>query len=283
MDFVLTAILQGLGFSGLAAGIYLSLRVFQLPDITTDGSYTLGGVITALFLTAGMPVVPATLLAMCGGAVAGMCTGSIYTKLKVNPLLAGILVMTALYSVNLLVMGRPNLPLSSISLNDTSPLSKQLIYEFLIAALLVALMHRFLRTDYGIGMRATGSSETMARSLGINTDTVKIAGLALANALTALSGSLITQYQGFADINMGIGIVITGLASVMIGETLFRGLVKRNILFHLIAVVCGAVLFRLAIAAALAGGLDPNYLRLVTALIVLIIVASGSIGKKATT
>jgi putative ABC transport system permease protein len=287
MDFILTAIIQGLGFSGLGLGIYLSLRVFNIPDITTDGSYTLGGAVTAVLLTSGMHPVICTLLAMLAGAMAGTCTGVIYTRLRVNPLLAGILVMTALYSINLVVMGRSNIPLigtlTGISLIDTLPPTRQFTYLLLIALALLFLLNRFLRSDFGIAMRATGNSESMARSMSVNTHSMKVVGLALANALTALSGSLITQYQGYADINMGIGIVITGLASVMVGETLFRPLIKKKISFHLFAIVAGAILFRLSIAAALSAGLDPNYLRLITALLVLIIVAFGSFKKTATT
>ena len=286
-SFFLTAILQGLAFSGLGFGIYLSLRIFNIPDITTDGSYTLGGVITAVTLTAGMHPLLCFLLAALGGMTAGACSGLIHTRLKVNALLSGILVMTALYSVNLIVLGRPNLPLmqTNTCLNLIpfgSALSKTIFSLIIFLIVLLLLLRFLLRTDFGIAMRATGNSEAMVRAMGINVNTMKITGLALANACTAFSGSLITQYQGFADINMGIGIVISGLGAVMIGETIFGEKIKRSILLHLLAVCTGGILFRLAIAFALAAGADPAYLRLITSLIVLLIIAIGQ-SRKATT
>jgi putative tryptophan/tyrosine transport system permease protein len=282
MDFLLTAILQGIGFSALGLGIYLSLRIFNIPDITTDGSYTLGGVITAVSLTHHLNPIIALVFALTGGMIAGTLTGLIHTKLKVNALLAGILVMTALFSINLMIMGRSNLPL--INVNEISeiipiadPFLKQLSTMFIFISLLTIFLNWVLRTDFGIAMRATGNSEVMVRAMGVNTSNMKVTGLALANGCTALSGYLITQYQGFADINMGIGIVISGLGSVMIGETLFKPLMKKGILYHLIAVVLGCILFRLILALALSAGLDPNYLKLVTAVIVLLIVAVGNL------
>ncbi len=281
MDFILTAVVQGIGFCALGFGIFMSLRIFNIPDITTDGSYTLGGVITAVTLTSGMNPILAMLLAMCGGMIAGAITGLIHTRLKINALLAGILVMTALYSINLMIMGRSNLPLIGITgLPGLLPiknlfLSTMVSYSIFILLLLMSLTW-LLRTDFGIAMRATGNSDTMAKSMGINTNRMKIIGLALANGFTALSGFLLTQYQGFADINMGIGIVISGLGSVMIGETLMRLLKNRTIFIQLLSVIAGCIVFRLILAFALSAGLDPNYLRLITAIIVLIIVAGGN-------
>jgi putative tryptophan/tyrosine transport system permease protein len=273
MDFLLTAIIQGLAFSGLALGIFLSLRIFRLPDITTDGSYTTGGIITALLLSMGWH--PLFILPICigGGMLAGWTTGYVHTKLKVNPLLAGILVMTALYSINLLLLGRPNLPVDTNNtlfygfVNSTQNI---FLVMLTIAVILIASLYYLLRTDFGIAMRATGENDTMARAQGIHTERMKRTGLAIANALTAASGYLMVQYQGFADINMGIGIVISGLAAVMIGESLPG---RKSILLILILVCTGSVLFRLLLAAALAAGLDPAYLKLITAVLVLLIVA----------
>ncbi|MGV3508294.1 MAG: ABC transporter permease, partial [Sphingobacteriaceae bacterium] len=210
MDFYLTAILQALCFSSLVLGIYISMKIFNIPDITTDGSFTLGGVVTATLLLKEMPVSATLVVVMFAGALAGAITGLIHTKFKVNPLLAGILVMTALYSVNLTIMGRSNIPLlsfptlfNSVSwVNDSN--YNTLIILVCFATMLILLFGYILKTDFGIAMRATGNSETMIRALGVNTDKMKIIGLALANALTATSGYLITQFQGFADINMGI-------------------------------------------------------------------------------
>jgi len=278
MDFYLTALLQGLCFAGIAFGIYISMKIFNIPDITTDGSYTLGGVVTGAMLTHNLPgylILPAVLLA---GALAGALTGIIHTKLKINALLAGILVMTALYSVNLTILGRSNLPLlnmpnlfTSVSLilnfNQNSLII--LIGFVLVFTLIIGYL---LKTDFGIAMRATGNSEPMIRALGVNTDRMKITGLAIANALTALSGYLIVQLQGFADINMGIGIVIVGLGSVIIAETIINWLHITSVWWSLILVMTGAVIFQFVLAFTLNIGVDANLLKLVTAVFVLLIV-----------
>jgi putative ABC transport system permease protein len=278
MDFYLTALLQGLCFSTLALGIYISMKIFNIPDITTDGSYTLGGVVTAVMLTHNQPVyltLPAVLIV---GALAGALTGLIHTKLKINALLAGILVMTALYSVNLAIMGRSNLPLINTPslftlINITADANRNAFCILLcFVALVTTLIGYLLKTDFGIAMRATGNSESMIRALGINTDKMKIIGLALANALTALSGYLITQLQGYADISMGIGVVIVGLGSVIIAETLINWLRITSVWASLGLVLFGAIVFQLVLAITLAIGVDALYLKIVTAAFVLLIV-----------
>ena len=286
MDFFVTAFLQGLGYASLAIGIFLSLRIFNIPDITTDGSYTLGGVITAVLLASGTHPIITLVAAFTGGMVAGGLTGIFHTRFKINPLLAGILVMTGLYSINLYIMGRSNLPLINTKniynlfpfISSTASLWFVLILFSITILLLIVWL---LKTDFGIAMRATGNSEVMVRAQGVNTGYMKIAGLALANGLTAISGYLLTQYQGFADINMGIGIVISGLGSVMIGEALLKPLLQRGIFYHVIAVVAGSIVFRLILALALTLGLNPNFLKLVTALIVLLIVGVSNTRKHA--
>ncbi|HTD41688.1 MAG TPA: hypothetical protein VK671_13760, partial [Mucilaginibacter sp.] len=250
MDFYLTALLQGLCFSAIALGIYISMKIFNIPDITTDGSYTLGSVVTAKLLTHGQPVYLILPTVIVAGALAGALTGLIHTKLKVNALLAGILVMTALYSVNLTLMGRSNIPLINTSsiftlINISDDLNHNTFWVLLVfVATVMLLIGYLLKTDFGIAMRATGNSESMIRSLGVNTDRMKITGLALANALTALSGFLITQFQGFADINMGIGIVIVGLGSVIIAETLINWFKITSVWLSLGLVLSGAVIFQ---------------------------------------
>lgn len=280
MTFYISAIILGLGFSLLALGIFLSLRVFNFPDITTDGSFTLGGAVTAVMLVSGYSPLTTLLASMLCGAMAGMCTGIIHTKLKVNPLLAGILMMTALYSVNLAIMGRSNIPLiQQQKIFDVFGMSEfGIMFLFTIAFWI--LLSLVLKTDFGLAMRATGNNEQMIRSLGVNTDRIKITGLAISNSLTALSGYLITQYQGFADINMGIGIVILGLGSVMIGEIFVRRSVT-NIFIRLAFIITGSIVFRLVLAAALASGVDAGYLKLVVALIVLAVVGIPNLLKKA--
>jgi putative ABC transport system permease protein len=279
MNFYLSAILLGLGFASLALGIFISMRIFNIPDITTDGSFTLGGAVTAVLISrhTSLPLI-LPIVFICG-AIAGSVTGIIHTKLKVNALLAGILVMTALYSINLSIMGRSNIPLINVhtifnvlSFFDGSIL-QQLFILLSFSVLLWLIVSWLLRTDFGLAMRATGNNETMIRALGVNTDRMKIIGLALANGLIALSGFLITQIQGFADINMGIGIVILGLGSVMIGEILLKLVRINKIIWHLLGVIAGSIVFRLILAFALSIGIDALYLKLVVAAFVLIVVS----------
>jgi putative ABC transport system permease protein len=278
MDFYLTALLQGLCFAGIAFGIYISMKIFNIPDITTDGSYTLGGAVSGAMLTHNQPgyiILPAVLLA---GAVAGAITGLIHTKLKVNALLAGILVMTALYSVNLIILGRSNLPLSAVptlfnALNIVAnPNQNSLLILMGFVLVVTLLIGYLLKTDFGIAMRATGNSEPMIRALGVNTDRMKITGLAIANALTALSGYLMAQQQSFADISMGIGVVIIGLGSVIIAETIINWLQVTSVWLSLVLVMAGAVIFQFVLAFTLNIGVDANLLKLVTAAFVLLIV-----------
>lgn len=278
MDFYLTALLQGLCFAGIACGIYISMKIFNIPDITTDGSYTLGGAVSGAMLTHNQPGYLILAAVLAAGAAAGALTGIIHTKLKINALLAGILVMTALYSVNLTVMGRSNLPLLSMPTLFTSltlvadPIQNSLIILTIFVTALTFIIGYLLKTDFGIAMRATGNSEPMIRALGVNTDRMKITGLAMANALTALSGYLFSQLQGFADISMGIGIVIIGLGSVIIAETIINWLQITSVWLSLVLVLSGAIIFQMVLAFTLNIGVDANLLKLVTAAFVLIIV-----------
>lgn len=278
MDFYLTALLQGLCFAGIAFGIYISMKIFNIPDITTGGSYTLGGVVAGAMLTHNQPgyiILPVVLIT---GALAGALTGIIHTKLKIHALLAGILVTTALYSVNLTILGRSNLPLLNMPtlfsvvnlITDVNQNSLLILLAFVLVVTLI--IGYLLKTDFGLAMRATGNSEPMIRALGVNTDRMKIAGLAIANALTALSGYLFVQLQGFADISMGIGIMIVGLGSVIIAETIINWLRITSVWLTLILVIAGTVIFQFALAITLSIGVDANLLQLVTAVFVLIIV-----------
>lgn len=279
MDYYLTALLQGLCFSGIALGIFISMKIFNIPDITTDGSFTVGGAATAVLLSSDYPPLIILPLVILAGAIAGATTGLIHTKLKINPLLSGILVMTALYSVNLSLMGRSNIPLLNFaSLYSVFPVFTDLNLNTLLilvisVILLVSIIAFILKTDFGITMRATGNSESMIRALGVNTDRMKVIGLALANALTATSGYLLTQYQGFADINMGIGIVIAGLGSVIIAETFINWFNISSIVLSLLLVLAGAIIFQLVLSLTLSLGIDASLLKLVTSLFVLAIVS----------
>jgi putative ABC transport system permease protein len=278
LNFFISALLLGLAYSATALGIFLSLRIFRIPDITTDGSFTFGGAVTAVLLAQlnlnPYLVLPAVALA---GALTGMATGLIHTRLNIHPLLAGIIVMTGMYSISLGTMGRSNIPLiTSGNVFKTLPFTESanlwLVLTF-FSFLLLILLGVVLKTDFGIAMRATGDNEQMAIASGVNTQRMKITGLAIANGLTALSGYMVVQYQGFADINMGIGIVISGLAAVIIGESIIRLFNTNNLWFQIFSVVAGSVIFRLLLAIALTSGLNPNYLKLITALLVLLIVS----------
>lgn len=278
MNFYLAAVLQGLCFVPMGLGIYLTMRIFNFPDITTDGSYTLGAVICALGLSQQLSLFLLLPLILLSGALAGSCTAFIHTKLKINALLAGILVMTALYSINLTLLGRSNIPLASyknlfsLRLMPDATFNMFLIAGVIVIALILTLNY-LLRTDFGIAMRATGSNETMVRALGVNTSKMKWIGLAITNALVAFSGSLIAQFQGFTDINMGIGIVISGLGSVMIAETIIKLLSTDTVWINLLMVIIGVIIFQLVLAFTLSVGIDSSLLKLFTSCLVLLIVA----------
>ena len=280
MGFYLSALIMGLCLSMLALGIFISMKIFNIPDITTDGSYTLGGAVTAVMFVHQQNILLVLLAVAASGAIAGALTGLIHTKLKINALLAGILVMTALYSVNLIIMQRSNIPLTDASkllfglvhISKTDDLNTLLIVLFFVVATTLVIGY-LLKSDFGVAMRATGNSESMVRALGVNTDRMKIIGLALANALTALSGFLVTQFQLFADISMGIGVVIVGLGSVIIAETVINWLRITSVWGSLALVLAGAIIFQFVLAFTLSIGIDANYLKMVTAAFVLLIVS----------
>ncbi|HEY5911326.1 MAG TPA: ABC transporter permease [Verrucomicrobiae bacterium] len=288
MTLLLGSLTIGLILSLLALGIYISYRVFDIADITVDGSITFGAAICAVLIVKGTHPLPATLAGFVGGLAAGTVTGVLQARFKINPLLSGILVMTSLYSVNLHVMGKSNVPLlSGRSFTNWAedlgrrcfgkpevnvfgwPVSARDLGTLLVALALVlmvcAALYWFFRTELGTAMRASGNNPQMIRALGVNVERYRIMGLALANGLVALSGALLAQYQGFADAQMGIGMVVWGLASVIIGESLVG---SRSLGLAIYGAIAGSVLFRLLVAIALRWGLNPNDLKLVTALFV---------------
>jgi len=266
--FILHSVEEGLLFGILALGVYISFRVLNFPDLSVDGSYPLGAAIAGIMIVQGISPFFTLPVAVLAGALAGLLTGILHTKLKINPLLAGILTMICLYSINLRIMGRPNISLSPylghktiISILKGLNLPLKNIYLiplvfFLVVLVLKLLLDLFLHTQLGLAIRATGDNEEMARAEGINTDTTKLVGLSLSNGLVALAGALFAQYQGFADIGMGIGMIIAGLASVITGEALIRG---RTISLITMEVVMGAIAYRLAIAAALRWGYNFGF------------------------
>jgi putative tryptophan/tyrosine transport system permease protein len=275
----------GLALAFVALGVFVSYRLFSFPDITTDGSFTLGAVVAAVLLAAGVDPALATLAAIACGAAAGSVTGMLHAFLGVEPLLAGILVSAALASVNLVVLGRSNVPLSgtvtlfdraedllagpfnAIGLNATAAdEAARLALVCGLVAAAIAGLYAFFRTQLGTAMRAGGDTPTMARALGRHTGLLTVAGLAIANALTAASGALVAQYQGFTDVQMGIGMVVWGMASVFLGSALV-GPVRLG--SALVATAAGSVAFRLLVASALRAGLDPDWLKAATAAVVL--------------
>lgn len=276
MSVYAAAIIAGLCYSLMALGIFISMKIFRIPDITTDGSFTLGAAVTAILLPEGISAFAAIPLVIIAGAAAGAITGIIHTRLKIDALLSGILVMTALYSVNLSIMQRSNIPMldvHSVFNFIDNPSMLEWLMSAAFALLFAGLIGYILKTDFGIAMRATGDSESMSKAMGVNTRRMKIAGLAMANALTALSGFLVSQYQGFADINMGIGIVISGLGAVLIGDALTKWMKTTNLWLQLFFVIGGSIVFQLVLALALSLGINPNLLKLITAVFVLAIVA----------
>lgn len=254
--------------------------MLAFPDLTVDGSFVLGAAVVAV-LIANHDVNPflATLAALGAGLCAGLVTSLLNTKLKIPALLASILVMVALYSINLRIMGRPNLPLlrevTIFSLASQLPgLETRLVYQLVVAGVLAVLvlfiLNWFLRTEIGLALRATGDNEQMVRGAGVDTDKTTILGVALANGLVAFSGGVVAQAQAFVDVNMGIGMIIIGLASVIIGEALFR---PKGVARLLLAVLGGAFVYRLVLSVALRAGMAPGDLKLVTAVIVIIALA----------
>ena len=270
---------QGLLFALMVLGVYLTFRVLDYADLTVDGSFTMGGAIAASIIFAGGNPWLATLAAICGGLFAGTVTGLLHTVFKITPLLSGILTMTGLYSVNLRILGRANVPLlraDTVITRFNSWLPLDSIYGasllgLLIVVLAVIALYLFLKTEVGLALQATGDNEQMIRAQGVNTNHMKLLGLALSNGLVAFSGALAAQNQQFADAGMGIGMIVAGLASVIIGEAIFG---KRTLLQHIIAVVCGSVVYRAVLALVLRLGLAPTDFKLLTALIVVVALAS---------
>lgn len=284
LQVVLGTLEQGLMYSLMVLGVFLTFRVLDYADLSVDGSFTFGAAIAATLIFSGHNPWLATLLAFAGGCLAGVFTGILHTKFKITPLLSGILTMTALYSVNLRVMGRPNIPLlrTRTIFTDFAKLPYMQNHGVLVLSLISVLIigvivYLFMETEIGLALRATGDNELMIKSQGVNTDLMKILGLSLSNGLVAFAGSYVAQNQQFADAGMGIGMIIAGLASVIIGEVLIgTSTIGRTI----IAVIFGGVSYRVIIAIVLQLGLAPTDLKLVTAIIVIIALTSPGIKKK---
>jgi putative ABC transport system permease protein len=272
---LLGAVELGLVFAFVGLGVYLSFRILDFPDLTVDGSFPLGAAVAAVAIVGGLDPWLATLLAILAGACAGLVTAFLNVRFGILHLLASILTMIALYSINLRIMGRPNVPL----LNQTTVLTPfydlglasymvRPLFLLVLAIIVVAALAWFLATDFGLAMRATGANPRMARAQGISTAGSIYAGMALSNGLVGLAGALFAQTNGFADVTAGVGTIVVGLAAVILGENLFR---SRRIGVILIGVVVGSILYRIAIQLALsldAIGLEPSDMNLATAVLV---------------
>jgi len=301
MTLLIGALTLGFILSLLALGVFISFRIFSFPDITADGSSTLGAAVAAALIVKGANPLIATAAGFAAGFVAGATTGTLATKFKINGLLSGILVMTSLYSVNLHIMGRSNVPLlgqdtlasyaqsigthvlgGRTSLNiggwEVSTVDASvLVLTFLAIVLAGLVLFAFFQTNLGTAMRATGDNSQMIRALGVNDENMIILGLAVSNGLIALAGAFLAQYQGFADVQMGIGMVVWGLASVIIGEALVG---THQLGLTICGAVMGSVLFRLLVAIALRVGLNPNDLKLITAVFVFVALILPSLMRK---
>ena len=262
---------QGIIWGIMAVGVYLTFKVLDLADLTVDGSFGTGGAVLVVCTIAGMNIWLAMLLAFLAGCIAGLVTGILHTKFGIPAILAGILTQLALYSVNLRIMsGRANVALNIDEygiLVSLRYIPKSILVGGAFALVIIGLLYWFFGTELGAGVRATGCNEAMARANGINTGFNKVLGLVLSNGIVALSGGLLAQYQGFADINMGRGAIVIGLAAVIIGDVIFGKLFK-NFALRLLAAVLGGVIYYIVIQLVLQMGLNANDLKLFSALVV---------------
>ena len=278
---------EGLVFGLVAIGVYLTLRVLAFPDMTVDGSYSLGGATAAVLIVNGLNPVLSSLAALLIGLLAGLITSTLNTKLRIPALLAGILMMVGLYSVNLRIMRGANVSLlREVTIFDLAAkvlgmrsgrTELLVIVALALAASVFLFLNWFLRTEVGLALRATGDNEEMVRGLGSDTDKNLILGVSVSNGLVALAGAVVSQAQGFADVGMGIGMVVMGLVSVIIGETVFH---SRGVAGLLVAALVGAFIYRLSISLALRMGMAPGDLKLITAIMVVIAMAIPYVQKR---
>lgn len=273
---MISVVTQSLILAIMAIGVYITFKILDFPDMTADGSYTMGAAISAASLVGGLNPIIGILLAVLGGALAGMVTGLLHIKVKISNLLSGILTMGMLYSINLRIMGKSNIPLftfPNLFKGDIPPVVIALIFV-LIAKILLDL---FLKTGLGYTLKGVGDNEQMIKSLGINVGNIKILGLMISNALIALSGALMAQFQGFADVTMGIGTLVLGIASIIIGLTLFKKIRKIKATS---AILIGAFIYQFTIYFALNLGMLSTDLKLISSLVIVAFLAVGNIQLK---
>lgn len=280
---------QGIIWGIMTLGVYITFKVLDFPDLTVDGSFALGGAVSAILISNGMNPFITLIFAFLAGSLAGLATGILNTKLQIPGILAGILTMIALYSINIRVMGgRPNIPLLGMATSLTiiqnilslSKVLSDLLVGFVFSFFIVLIMYWFFGTEMGCAIRATGNNEKMIRALGVDTNIMKTIGLMISNALVSLSGALVTHSQGYADVGMGTGTIVVGLASVIIGEVIFGN--RFNFLYKLSSIVMGSIIYRIIIAIVLQLGLKATDLKLLTAIIVAIALSVPVLNKKAT-
>lgn len=279
---------QGIIWGIMTLGVYITFKVLDFPDLTVDGSFALGGAVSAILISNGMNPFITLFFSFLAGSLAGLATGILNTKLQIPGILAGILTMIALYSINIRVMGgRPNIPLLGMATSLTiiqnilslSKVVSDLLVGFVFSVFIVLIMYWFFGTEMGCAIRATGNNEKMIRALGVDTNVMKTIGLMISNALVSLSGALVTQSQGYADVGMGTGTIVIGLASVIIGEVIFGN--RFNFLYKLSSIVMGSIIYRIIIAIVLQLGLKATDLKLLTAIIVAIALSVPVLNKKA--
>jgi len=266
MDFFISSLEQGLIFAIGALGVYITYTILDFPDLSVDGTFSLGAAVTAAFILKGTNPILSLVLAFIGGVIGGLITGIFHVKLKITNLLSGILVMIGLYSINLRVMGKANLPMINKSNIFSSNISIVLILAFIVL-IVKLLMDILFKTKFGFILRATGDNETLVTSIGVDKGTIKITGLMLSNGLVALSGAMMAQYQRFSDISMGNGFIVVALASIILGQSVFK---KSKFLKGTTVVIIGSFLYKLSVGAALNLGFPPTDLKLITSLIVVI-------------
>ncbi|MBM7641718.1 ABC transporter permease [Streptococcus loxodontisalivarius] len=269
---IISSMSQGLLYGILGLGIYLTFRILDFPDLTAEGSFPLGGAVVVTLLNLGWDPISSTIVAVLAGCLAGLVTGLLYTKGKIPTILAGILVMTSLNSIMLMIMGRANLGLLDIkSIQDLLPFADKynlLIVGLVGVALVITGLILFLNTRLGQAYIATGDNRDMARSFGISTDRMEVMGLVISNGLIALSGALISQQDGYGDVSKGIGVIVIGLASIIIGEVIYA--TNLTLIERLIAIVVGSIFYQFLITAVIALGFNTNYLKLFSALVLAI-------------
>lgn len=276
------AIILGMIFAIMSFGVFISFRVLNIPDLTIDGSFTTGCAVSAIFAMQSHPYMGILMAMLCGG-IAGAVTGLLQTKCKVQSLLAGILTMTALYSVNLKILGgKPNVSLfgKDTIFTPFEGMFGEYAYGIVVVGILVILMvllYLFLKTQLGMSLRATGDNEAMVRASSINSDSMKIMGIVIANAFVALGGAVFAQNQGFADVSGGIGMMVIGLASIIVGEAFIR---RKTMIFQFLGVVAGAIIYRFILTLALQFGIGASDLNLFSAALVALAISLPHIKKR---